>query len=725
MLTLKKSALKYKNADGNMEDLGAIVGQQTTDTSLTQSGVPADAKAVGDKFSKLSEEIDDLSVFVTPQMFGAKGDGLTDDTVAMQNAFNHVVTNGGYLFIPKGRYKVTAPITIDWGKNSTTRRNFLQKIVGAGSQAFEKYYDNSVIVGYNIPAYRGVIELIGSGNTWGTETRIEDLGIECDEASCDPMSFALMYGDARNFKLSRVKLRGYNAIYARCGSLVYENGDSATTTYEQINVKFEQCDFYTFANNTKGFAFLPEGVVTGHYQTMDNISLDSCMINGVWVISSVNILFQSCHVAINNVLNKEITTENVGILNGYEIDYATGFYVGQAMSAVFQNCYFEDYRRGIHITPTLGNVRNVSIMNCYINPGCNQTNTDGSRLNADYGIRISAGQTGKFVQNVLVQNNVFRHIKNYNKDDTEAVIAYVSNEFANHFVFRDNCTTYSREVPKVVNTTTSDYDIQNGVEGSASVKNMSTSEDGKSFTIELTNGKSCSFNTGSSTPVKGVDYFTETEIEEITENTVSLAKAELQQIEPPTWVENVADMTDTKKNYVLLETGNIWAYVTKTKTKEDVTVPDFTNLMDDPNAYIKNGERYSLSGGAFKTQTTDCAIVIPLSYIGDCTLRVRGATIDGCAYASNIYFGVTNDKFTTEPQFSRTNSTDVNGDLVITFKTSEAMNSGCKYAVFGVASGVDASSLIVTLNEEIKYKEIAGGTEVVTEWTDTGHNIVK
>lgn len=672
----------------------------------------------------INNEIVDLKVFVTPQMFGAYGDGSHDDTQALQNAFNHVATNGGYLFIPKGRYKVTSPITVDWSSTSSTRRNFLQKIIGAGSQAFERYYDNTVIIGYNIPAYRGVIELVGNGNTWGTETRIEDLAIECDSASCDPMSFALRYGDARNFKLSRVKLRGHNGIYARCGSIVDSSGNSITKGYEQMNVKFEQCDIYAFEENTKGFAFLPEGVITSDYDTMDNIMLDSCLISGVWVITSVNIMFLNCHVLIRNVENKEITTDNVGLLNGHEIDYATGYYVAQAMSAVFQNCYFEDYRRGIHITPTLGNVRNVSIMNCFMNPGCNQFDSDNNRINADYGIRINAGASGKEVRNVLVQNNVFRYDLQY---DTEFVVAYVSNEFANHFVFKDNCTTSTQEVPKVINTTTSGYDIQNGLDSGASVKSMTTFEDGKTLTIELTNGKSCTFNIGASAPVKGVDYFTESEIEEITENASVLAKAGLQQIETPTWVESVADMVDESKNYVLLESGNIWAFMKKTKVVAGGTAPNFTNRMNHPEAYIKDGQRYSLSSKAFKGQSTDCAIVITLPNADEYKIRVRGATWDGCTYPTSCYFGTTNQLFegsvdaANSSMFSR--GTESNGDLYINTK-KPTDGKTYSYYVFHVASGVDVNNLIVTVNEEITYTTTEDKTEVVTEWTDTGHSIV-
>lgn len=73
------------------------------DTSLTESGLAADAKVVGDRFTLIEN-------YVTPQMFGAVGDGETDDTEAFQSAIN---SGKSTILIPDGVYRITSPIVIN------------------------------------------------------------------------------------------------------------------------------------------------------------------------------------------------------------------------------------------------------------------------------------------------------------------------------------------------------------------------------------------------------------------------------------------------------------------------------------------------------------------------------------------------------------------------------------------------------------------------------------
>lgn len=85
---------------------------------------------------------------VSVKDFGAVGDGTTDDTVACQAASDRVkARGGGWVYWPKGTYKITAPITGDTAgvnhrgagrgvsiiKNAATTTNALSISIGAGS----------------------------------------------------------------------------------------------------------------------------------------------------------------------------------------------------------------------------------------------------------------------------------------------------------------------------------------------------------------------------------------------------------------------------------------------------------------------------------------------------------------------------------------------------------------------------------------------------------------
>ena len=66
------------------------VGQQGPVGPQGPKGETYDDTEIKDKITKLSEKI---NFFVTPEMFGAKGDGVTDDTEAVQKAIDYAHTN--------------------------------------------------------------------------------------------------------------------------------------------------------------------------------------------------------------------------------------------------------------------------------------------------------------------------------------------------------------------------------------------------------------------------------------------------------------------------------------------------------------------------------------------------------------------------------------------------------------------------------------------------------
>lgn len=85
----------------------------------------AQVEAYRQEVEQLSETVDYLNSYVTPQMFGALADGIHDDTVAIQSAIDAAAAIneeeasdretglGSFMvYLPKGKYKITEPLLI-------------------------------------------------------------------------------------------------------------------------------------------------------------------------------------------------------------------------------------------------------------------------------------------------------------------------------------------------------------------------------------------------------------------------------------------------------------------------------------------------------------------------------------------------------------------------------------------------------------------------------------
>lgn len=112
-----------ENADTQLQ---TAIGNETTarknaDTQL-QTAIRAETTAREQAINDLKKSTVDLEVFITPEMYGAKGDGSTDDTAAIQAAFNAATANKPIILT--GQYYCTDTITI---KRDTT-------VIGAASR---------------------------------------------------------------------------------------------------------------------------------------------------------------------------------------------------------------------------------------------------------------------------------------------------------------------------------------------------------------------------------------------------------------------------------------------------------------------------------------------------------------------------------------------------------------------------------------------------------------
>ena len=142
-------------------DLNNKIGDLTTLTTTDKSSL---VNAVNEVAARAGS----VSYYVTPQEFGAVGDGVADDTQAIQDAIDYVTQinesdpyeretgMGAYVvLIPQGAYKITSPLYI---------KSHGLTIKGAGRHATIIYNmitggDRSAIANYNPPQYKQRIVL--------------------------------------------------------------------------------------------------------------------------------------------------------------------------------------------------------------------------------------------------------------------------------------------------------------------------------------------------------------------------------------------------------------------------------------------------------------------------------------------------------------------------------------------------------------------------------------
>lgn len=172
--------------DALRADLAASSGSGLV--GFLQSGTPAVARTTQAK----------LREFVSVKDFGAVGDGVTDDTVAIQAAVDAVFAGslqGGSLYFPKGSYRVTSSIY------QKPRVNF----VGEGSRKSQIVWGNADTTNYT----KGVVYCVAGTDAspgFVFSTCIE--GMSISGAGVAPVSLAIR-GHQENCRFVEMTLTGF------------------------------------------------------------------------------------------------------------------------------------------------------------------------------------------------------------------------------------------------------------------------------------------------------------------------------------------------------------------------------------------------------------------------------------------------------------------------------------------------------------------------------------
>ena len=217
-----------ENADTQLQ---TAIGAETTarenaDTQL-QTAIGAETTARENAINDLKKSTVGLEVFTTPEMYGAKGDGSTDDTAAVQTAFNAATANKPIILT--GQYYCTDTITV---KRDTT-------VIGAASRP------RAVLIPYFIfnNAVNPAFSIVGAQDSnvdyGGTLENVTFKGVTVglkNPATAASVAFKVQW--ARFFTLEDCSVHGFTTAvdFANNNGMLIKNFEYSTNGSVNVTV---------------------------------------------------------------------------------------------------------------------------------------------------------------------------------------------------------------------------------------------------------------------------------------------------------------------------------------------------------------------------------------------------------------------------------------------------------------------------------------------------------
>lgn len=207
------------------------------------------------EFTKFNESIEFLSTYVTPQMYGAVGDGVTDDTEAFEQVFSQYEKP---VFIPVGNYIIKNALTVK-----------AQKIIGANI-----YNSCLIFSGLNAGEYAITLD--------SDFIHLDSFRITSDTEMIETGTTTTFNGVNSNTKLyvniDRVEITNFN-IGFNIGRNSWNN------TYKDMII----------LNCNKGVYIAEEGNADYFYNTL----IKSCTI-GLHKIAGASVIYRDGDISYNN-----------------------------------------------------------------------------------------------------------------------------------------------------------------------------------------------------------------------------------------------------------------------------------------------------------------------------------------------------------------------------------------------------------------------------------------
>lgn len=196
------------DADGNQLDQANYVTPPIPANSSATSNITYNEGGSGAVTRTLLSRLQD---YVSVKDFGATGNGVTDDTTAIQNAINSLGTNGGILYFPPGNYLVSSTINVGNGTNSSisskTGIYLIGSAGGVGPGEFSSpLYGTQITWNGTTSTANSVIQFNGPLHSCG----MENFYIDCNSKAGTGLNLQHPYQcQFRNINVDRYTYRGW------------------------------------------------------------------------------------------------------------------------------------------------------------------------------------------------------------------------------------------------------------------------------------------------------------------------------------------------------------------------------------------------------------------------------------------------------------------------------------------------------------------------------------
>ena len=404
----------------------------------------------------ITQALNELKVYVTPEQFGSVGDGIADDTKAFQNALN----SGKPVLCLSKAYKITDTLRI---KGNTLINLNGSEIVSTRKHLFYNFLDDDVFTGYsgngNIAICNGTI-IYGSIAFWHCENILFD---NVNFKNCGNNHFIEICA-CKNFVIRDCSFIGM-AFNTSESFHEYINIDPCTasvSTYftgssfpagnydgtKNNGIKILNC-YFNINENDSNYQTMDDaiGCHVPMHQQHENITIDGCSIynfskRAVRLSDMKNVVFQNnvleSHVNENHAVISAtddatlyVSLENAVIQNNVLRVHSLGFLATNAKNVIYKdNIYYSDT---VHAIVSLyGDLtEHVTIIGNKTQQGFNDVYTLSKSIITN---NVFDALQKTIIQDVTYADNVFTCANLNFTEFSEITIAFGLTSLGNYFV---------------------------------------------------------------------------------------------------------------------------------------------------------------------------------------------------------------------------------------------------------------------------------------------------